>query len=171
MARRIARDPIYSGRRFSAETIETCVRWYITYRLSYRDLVAMMAEQGIVVSHTTIMHWVLRYVREYEHRWSRFARSPVRLGAWKRRPCPFVAAGTTFTARWTGTGSPLRRCSAAIEAWRLRRRFSVQRSARTGCPGRRRSTSMATARRIAVCGCWAMRIVVGRVWKCGRAAI
>ena len=47
MARRIARDPIYSGRRFSADTIETCVRWYITYRLSYRDLVAMMAEQGI----------------------------------------------------------------------------------------------------------------------------
>lgn len=76
MARRIARDPIYSGRRFSAETIETCVRWYITYRLSYRDLVAMMAEQGIVVSHTTIMRWVLRYVPEYEQRWSRFARSP-----------------------------------------------------------------------------------------------
>ena len=76
MARRIARDPIYSGRRFSAETIETCVRWYITYRLSHRDLVAMMAEQGIVVSHTTIMRWVLRYVPEYERRWSRFARSP-----------------------------------------------------------------------------------------------
>ena len=76
MARRTARDPIYSGRRFSAETIETCVRWYITYRLSYRDLVAMMAEQGIVVSHTTIMRWVLRYVPEYERRWARFARSP-----------------------------------------------------------------------------------------------
>jgi transposase-like protein len=33
----------------------------------------MMAEQGIVVSHTTIMRWVLRYVPEYEQRWSRFA--------------------------------------------------------------------------------------------------
>lgn len=76
MARRISRDPIYAGRRFSAETIETCVRWYITYRLSYRDLAAMMAEQGVVVSHTTIMRWVLRYVPEYERRWARFARSP-----------------------------------------------------------------------------------------------
>jgi len=76
MASRIARDPIYRGCRFSADTIETCVRWYITYRLSYRDLVAMMAEQGIVVSHTTIMRWVLRYVPEYERRWSRFSRSP-----------------------------------------------------------------------------------------------
>jgi transposase-like protein len=51
MARGIARDPIYSGRRSFAETIETCVRWYITYRLSYRDLVAMMAEQGIALVH------------------------------------------------------------------------------------------------------------------------
>lgn len=55
MMERVARDPIYRGRRFSAEIIELCVRWYITYRLSYRDLVAMMAERGIEVSHTTIM--------------------------------------------------------------------------------------------------------------------
>jgi hypothetical protein len=44
MATRISRDPIYRRRRFSAETIELCVRWYITYRLSYRDLVAMIEE-------------------------------------------------------------------------------------------------------------------------------
>ncbi len=74
MTRAIARDAIYRRRRFSAEIIELCVRWYITYRLSYRDLVAMMAERGIAVSHTTIMRWVLRYVPEYEQRWSRHAR-------------------------------------------------------------------------------------------------
>jgi hypothetical protein len=38
-----ARDPIYRRRRFEGEIIELCVRWYISYRLSYRDLVAMMA--------------------------------------------------------------------------------------------------------------------------------
>ena len=32
-----ARDPIYRGRRFQSEVIQQCVRWYITYRLSYRD--------------------------------------------------------------------------------------------------------------------------------------
>ncbi len=63
MTQPIERDPIYRGRRFSPETIELCVRWYITYRLSYRDLAAMMAEQGIVVSHTTIMPWVLAMCR------------------------------------------------------------------------------------------------------------
>ena len=74
MTRALLRDPIYRRRQFSPETIEQCVRWYITYRLSYRDLVAMMAEQGVVVSHTTIMRWVLRYVPEYERRWARHAR-------------------------------------------------------------------------------------------------
>jgi transposase-like protein len=76
MTRRIERDPIYRCRRFSAETIELCVRWYITYRLSYRNLAAMMAERDVIVSHTTIMRWVLRYVPEYERRWARFARPP-----------------------------------------------------------------------------------------------
>jgi len=33
----------------------------------------MMAERGVVVSHTTIMRWVLRYVPEYERRWARYA--------------------------------------------------------------------------------------------------
>jgi transposase-like protein len=70
----IARDSMYRRRRFEAEIIELCVRWYITYRLSYRDLAAMMAERGLAVSHTTILRWVIRYVPEFEKRWNRFAR-------------------------------------------------------------------------------------------------
>ncbi len=34
MTKPIARDPIYRRRRFEAEIIALCVRWYITYRLS-----------------------------------------------------------------------------------------------------------------------------------------
>jgi transposase-like protein len=74
MTKPIVRDLIYRRRRFDAEIIELCVRWYITYRLSYRDLQAMMAERGIVVSHLTILRWVNRYVPEFEKRWNRFAR-------------------------------------------------------------------------------------------------
>jgi hypothetical protein len=74
MSKAIARDPIYRRRRFQPEIIELCVRWYLTYRLSYRDLVEMMAERGIVISHSTILRWVQRYVPEFERRWSRCAR-------------------------------------------------------------------------------------------------
>lgn len=74
MTRAIARDPIYRRRRFQSETIELCVRWYLTYRLSYRDLVEMMAERGITLSHSTILRWVQRYVPEFERRLGRYAR-------------------------------------------------------------------------------------------------
>ena len=67
-------DPIYRRRRFDAEIIDLCVRWYNTYRLSYRDLVAMMSERGIIVAHTTIHRWVIRYLPEFERRWNRIAR-------------------------------------------------------------------------------------------------
>jgi hypothetical protein len=66
MTQPIPRDAIYRRRFFDAEVIELCVRWYISYRLSYRDLVEMMAERGVQVAHTTILRWVIRYVPEYE---------------------------------------------------------------------------------------------------------
>ena len=57
MTKRQDRDSFYAKPQFDTEIIVLCVRWYITYRLSYRDLVAMMAERGVMVSHTTIMRW------------------------------------------------------------------------------------------------------------------
>ena len=74
MTKPIARDRIYRRRSFDAEIIELCVRWYISYRLSYRDLVELVADRGVAVSHTTIMRWVIRYMPEFEKRWNRFAR-------------------------------------------------------------------------------------------------
>ena len=75
MTKRQDRDSIYAKRQFDTEIIVLCVRWYISYRLSYRDLVTLMAERGVIISHTTIMRWVIRYVPEFEKRWNRFARS------------------------------------------------------------------------------------------------
>jgi transposase-like protein len=87
------RDPIYRQRRFPAEVIQTCVRWYITYRLSYRDMVDMMAERGVAVSHTTIMRWVLRYVPEYEVRWGRYAK-PIH-SSWRMDETAVLVRGGT----------------------------------------------------------------------------
>jgi transposase-like protein len=46
--------------------IELCVRWHLTYRVSYRDLVEMLAERGVNVSHTTIYRGVQRHIPEFE---------------------------------------------------------------------------------------------------------
>ena len=59
---------------FDSTLIILCVRWYLTYKLSYRDLVAIMAERNVDVAHTTIMRWVQRYVPDFEKRWQRYAR-------------------------------------------------------------------------------------------------
>ena len=67
-------SPLFRGRHFDRAVIILCVRWCLTYKLSYRDLVAMMAERGVTVSHTTILRWVRRYVPEFEKRWNRYAR-------------------------------------------------------------------------------------------------
>src|SRR5918997_58830 len=65
---------LFRGRHFDRSVIILCVRWYLTYKLSYRDLVEMMAERGVAVSHTTILRWVQRFVPEFEKRWRRYAR-------------------------------------------------------------------------------------------------
>jgi transposase-like protein len=51
---------MYHQRAFDADVIQLCVRWYVTYRLSYRDLVEMMAERDVKVAHSTILRWVTR---------------------------------------------------------------------------------------------------------------
>ena len=66
---------LFKGRHFDHEIIVLCVRWYLTFKLSSRDLVQMMAERGIVLAHTTILRWVQRYVPDFEKRWNHYARS------------------------------------------------------------------------------------------------
>jgi len=44
----------FKWRHFEADIILLCVRWYLRYSLSYRDLEEMMRERGLHVDHTTI---------------------------------------------------------------------------------------------------------------------
>ena len=47
----------FKGRHFDREIVMLCVRWYLSYKLSYRDLVAIMGERGMGVAPTTILRW------------------------------------------------------------------------------------------------------------------
>jgi putative transposase len=64
---------LFNGRHFDHEVIVLCVRWYLRYKLSLRDLVEMMAERGLSIAHTTILRWVKRYTPEFVKRWNRLA--------------------------------------------------------------------------------------------------
>ncbi len=61
---------LFKWKHFEKEIILLCMRWYLKYPLSYRNLVDMMAERGLVLTHTTIMRWVHQYspiIREAMH--------------------------------------------------------------------------------------------------------
>ena len=52
---------MFKGRHFDRSVILLCVRWYLAYGLSLRDLEEMMAERGISVDHSTIHRWVVHF--------------------------------------------------------------------------------------------------------------
>src|SRR5437867_9961624 len=74
MQRFVPIEDLFKGRHFDRQIIVLCVSWYTSFKLSLRDLVIMMADRGISVTHTTILRWVQRYLPEFEKRWRRYAR-------------------------------------------------------------------------------------------------
>lgn len=58
----------FKWRHFQSDIILLCVRWYLRYPLSYRDLSEMMWERGLTVDHTTVYRWVQAYAPELDKR-------------------------------------------------------------------------------------------------------
>jgi hypothetical protein len=58
MPRFVPVEEQFKGRHFNQEIVVICVRWYLNYKLSYRDLLAMMNERRIDLAHTTTLRWV-----------------------------------------------------------------------------------------------------------------
>ena len=46
---------LFRSRQFNQAIIVRCVRWYLSYKLSFHYLMEMMSERGITVVHTTIL--------------------------------------------------------------------------------------------------------------------
>ena len=51
---------VFKRLHFPVEIIQTCVRWYVAYPLSLRQLQEMMAERGVEVDHSTIHRWAIK---------------------------------------------------------------------------------------------------------------
>jgi putative transposase len=71
---------MFKGRHFDRSVILLCIRWYLAYNLSLRNLEEMMAERGISVDHATIHRWVIRYSPELLKRFN--ARKRVVTSKW-----------------------------------------------------------------------------------------
>jgi transposase-like protein len=71
---------MFKGRHFDRSVILLCIRWYLAYNLSLRNLEEMMAERGISVDHATVGRWVVHYSPDLLERFNRRKR-PV-TGRW-----------------------------------------------------------------------------------------
>jgi len=105
-------EELFKGRHFDQEIVVLCVRWYLSFKLSFRDLVAMMRERGISLAHTTILRWVQHYSPEFEKRWKRYARSVGGSWGWMKRMSACGENGCISIGRSIKPGRPSNSCSA-----------------------------------------------------------
>jgi putative transposase len=106
---------MFKGRHFDRSVILLCVRWYLAYNLSLRDLEEMMAERGISVDHATVGRWVVRYSPELLERFDRRKRAVT--GKWHIDETYIKVRG-----RWTYLYRALDSNGDTVEFWFSERR-------------------------------------------------
>ena len=85
--RKTERNFLFAGRWFEDDIILLCLRWYFRFKLSYRDLVAILGERGLSISHSTIC-----------------------VGSFAMRT-RVKSAGADSSDRWVGAGGLMKRLS------------------------------------------------------------
>lgn len=68
---------MFKGRHFDKSVILLCVRWYLAYNLSLRNL-KVMAEPGVELDHSTLHRWVLYFSPKLLERFNRRKRQVTR---------------------------------------------------------------------------------------------
>ena len=72
---------LFSGRHFPSDIILLSVRYYLAYKLSYREIEEILAERHIQVDHSTLNRWVIQYAPLLEQR-ARQMKKPV-MRSWR----------------------------------------------------------------------------------------
>ncbi len=106
---------VFKGRHFDRSVILLCVRWYLAYNLSLRNLEEMMAERGISVDHATVHRWVVRYSPELLERFNRRKRAVT--GKWHVDGTYIKVCGC-----WTYLYRAIDRNGDTVEFWFSQRR-------------------------------------------------
>jgi putative transposase len=106
---------MFKGRPFDRSVILLCIRWYLAYNLSLRNLEEMMAERGISVDHATIHRWIVRYSPELLNRFNRRKRAVT--GKWHVDETYIKVRG-----RWTYLYRAIDSNGDTVEFWFSERR-------------------------------------------------
>ena len=67
---------MFKGCHFPSEVILETIRYYLAYKLSYREIEEIQMERGVNVDHATINRWVIKFAPILEHK-ARSKKRPV----------------------------------------------------------------------------------------------
>src|SRR3712207_4576572 len=112
---RAAETLVFKGRHFDRSVILLCVRRYLAYNLSLRNLEEMMAERGITVDHATVHRWIVRYSPELLERFNQRKRAVT--GNWH-----FDETYIKVRGRWTYIYRDINSNGDTVEFWFSERR-------------------------------------------------
>src|ERR1700709_2912714 len=62
---------VFKRLHYPFDVMLMCVRWYVAYSLSLRNLEEMMAERGIEVDHSSVHRWVIKLLPVFEKAFSK----------------------------------------------------------------------------------------------------
>ncbi len=66
---------VFKRLHYPLDVMLLCVRWYVAYPLSLRQLEEMMAERGIAVDHSTVHLWAIKLLLLLEKAFRRCKRT------------------------------------------------------------------------------------------------
>jgi transposase-like protein len=87
----------FTGRHFPSDIILQAVRYYVSYKLSYREIEEILAERGIDVDHSTINRWVIKYTRYWSTEHAVRRDLPPLRGVWMRPTLTSKVSGSIIT--------------------------------------------------------------------------
>ncbi|WP_425591821.1 hypothetical protein [Hafnia paralvei] len=95
---------------YPVDIIVQCVRWYLAYALSLRNLEEMMAERGIIVDHSRLHRWVIRLVPLLDKAFRCHKRNVAVGGVWMKSTSKSGDSGNICIVRWILAVKPSTSC-------------------------------------------------------------
>jgi transposase-like protein len=83
---------------FPLNVILLCVRWYVAYSPSLRNLEEMMAERGFEVDHSSVHRWVIKLMPLFEKAFRRHKRPVGKAAGWMKPTSRCPASGSACIA-------------------------------------------------------------------------
>ena len=105
------RPAAFKGRHFEPEIIILCVRRYLRFALSLRNLEEIMAERNVYVDHVTIWRWIQCMHRSSVGVVDTNCGTRTDRGGWMKPIFALLANGPIYIEQWTRQAKPLISCS------------------------------------------------------------